>query len=78
MITDEIKAVKIYRKMELQPDALAMVRKEVNLFRSCDHPNILQVFDLFEDDTKIYLVVEDLNGPNLFDFTIQSRQVPES
>lgn len=41
LITDEIKAVKIYRKMELQPDALSMVRKEVDLLRSCDHPNIL-------------------------------------
>lgn len=70
LITDEIKSVKVYRKMELQPDALALVRREVDLLRTCDHPNIIKVFDLFEDDSKIYLVVEDLNGPNLFDFTI--------
>jgi calcium-dependent protein kinase len=55
-----------------------MLKREVNLLRSCDHPNIIKVYDLFEDEKKLYLVVEDLKGQNLFDYIIQNRQISES
>ena len=47
-----------------------MLKREVNLLRACDHPNIIKVYDLFEDEKKLYLVVEDLKGQNLFDYII--------
>jgi calcium-dependent protein kinase len=77
LITGESKTVKIYRKIELQSEALEMVRKEVNFLRACDHPNIIKVFDLFEDEAKIYLVCEDITGESLFDYTIKKRQLTE-
>ena len=48
--------------MELQQEGLLLLKREANLLMSCDHPNIIKVYDMFEDDKKLYLVVEDLKG----------------
>lgn len=38
--TQEIRIVKIYRKAELSPELLFMVKEEIMFFRTFDHPNI--------------------------------------
>lgn len=35
--------------------------------RTLDHPNIIKLFEVFEDDANIYLVQEFCGGGELFD-----------
>lgn len=40
---------------------------EINLMKQLDHPNIIKLFETFEDKQFIYLVMELCEGGELFD-----------
>lgn len=40
--------------------------KEVEVLTSIDHPNIVKIYEFFEDDAHIYIVMEYLEGGELF------------
>ena len=40
---------------------------EMSLLRKLDHPNILKLFEVFEDPKKYYLVTEYCKGGELFE-----------
>ena len=68
--TAELKAVKIYRKVELTPEAIDMIKREIELLKKLDHPNIMKIHNIIEDEDRVYLVTDDFNGPNLFSHII--------
>ncbi len=40
---------------------------ELNILKQLDHPNIVKIFEYFQDDTNVYLIMEYLRGGSLFD-----------
>ena len=40
---------------------------ELNLLRTTDHPNIIKLYDIYEDSKYIYLIMEECNGGEFFD-----------
>jgi len=44
--------------------------REVSIMKSLDHPNIINLFETFEDKRSIYLVMELCSGGELFDMII--------
>ena len=40
---------------------------EINLMKSLDHPNIVKLLEVYEDNTYIFMVMENLLGGELFD-----------
>ena len=40
---------------------------EVNILRKIRHPSILQLYEIFESDSNIHLIVEFLEGKELFE-----------
>lgn len=40
---------------------------EMNILRNLDHPNIVKLYELYEDPKNYYLVTEYCNGGELFD-----------
>lgn len=50
---------------------------EVNLLRKIRHPNVLQLYEIFESDNNIHLIIEHLNGKELFDQIKQRGQYTE-
>lgn len=50
---------------------------EVNALRTLDHPNIIKLFEIFEDKTNVYLVQELCSGGELFDFIVEREFVTE-
>ena len=41
-------------------------KTEIDLLRATDHPNIIKLYDTFEDEDHLYLVMEECNGGELF------------
>jgi len=46
---------------------------EINVLKKLDHPNIIKLFEFFQDAKRFFLVTELCNGGELFD-KIQSEQ----
>jgi calcium-dependent protein kinase len=42
-------------------------KTEIDLLKATDHPNIIRLFDIFEDKDYIYLIMEECNGGEFFD-----------
>lgn len=44
-----------------------MIETEVNILKRVRHPNVIQLYEMYEIDNKIYLVMELVTGGELFD-----------
>ena len=53
------------------------LRYEIDILKNLDHPNILKLYEVFEDKSKIYLVTEICNGGELFDEVIKKHSLNE-
>ena len=42
-------------------------KMEIDLLIAIDHPNIIKLYNIFEDNTYIYLIMEECNGGEFFD-----------
>jgi len=40
---------------------------EVNILKTLDHPNIVKIYEYFEDDTYFFIITELIKGGQLFD-----------
>jgi calcium/calmodulin-dependent protein kinase I len=62
-------AVKVITKqsIKLREGDEATVLSEIATMKTINHPNIVKYYDHFEDDTHFYLVLEKLDGGELFD-----------
>lgn len=58
-------AVKIISKENLK-NHLNVIRREVEILTSIDHPNIIKLLDVYEDECRLYLIMEYCAGGELF------------
>ena len=58
------------RKKDLTSDDEVRLRYEIDILKNLDHPNILRLYEVFEDKISIYLVTEYCSGGELFDAII--------
>eukprot|EP00948_MAST-09A_sp_MAST-9A-sp1_P004241 g4241.t1 len=66
-ITKRRYACKILRLNRIQPNRLAELRREIGIMMKLDHPNIVKLYEVFEEEDKIFLIMELLEGGELFD-----------
>ena len=50
---------------------------EVALLKDMDHPNILKLFELYQDDKNYFLVTEYLTGGELLDKVAKTKFLSE-
>ena len=62
--TKQTRAVKVLKKAEQDMEALL---KEVEILSKLSHPNIMQIYEVFNDKTNFYIVSEFCQGGELFD-----------
>ena len=68
-----MRAAKIYRKLEIPDHLYDFIKREIELFKKLDHPNIIKVHNVIEDEDRIYMIIDDLNGPSLFSHIIAKK-----
>jgi len=61
------RAVKVLRKSHMDEEEKRMLFNEINILKEIDHPNIVKMYEFFEDDKRYYLVTEICKGGELFD-----------
>jgi calcium/calmodulin-dependent protein kinase I len=59
-------AIKRIQKDEEGVD-IELLKREIYIMKKVDHPNILKLFEVFEDDDYFFLVLELVEGLELFD-----------
>lgn len=60
-------AMKTLNKRNLKPEKLMQVHSEISIMAQLDHPNILRLFEFFETEHEIFLIVELCKGGELLD-----------
>lgn len=61
------RAVKVLRKSHMDEDEKRMFFNEINILKDLDHPNILKMYEFFEDEKRYYIVTDICKGGELFD-----------
>lgn len=59
-------AVKIMKKSEMTTQDIELVKREIEILKLCQHPNVIRLLDIFENVEYIYIVMELLKGGDLF------------
>mmetsp|Transcript_11288 Transcript_11288/g.17176 ORF Transcript_11288/g.17176 Transcript_11288/m.17176 type:complete len:828 (-) Transcript_11288:222-2705(-) len=59
-------AVKIIEKASIEPEEKALLRTEIAVLKLVNHPNIIKLEGVYESRTHIYIVMEKLQGGELF------------
>jgi len=73
--TKAMRAIKTINKAALKsPEAF---RKEIQIMKILDHPNICKLYESFQDHRNIYLVLELCTGGELFDRIIEYGHLTE-
>jgi len=62
-------AIKVIAKNQAEDD-IAVLRREIEIMKKLKHKNIIQLYEVYEEDENIYIVVEIVTGGELFDHII--------
>jgi calcium/calmodulin-dependent protein kinase I len=65
-------AVKVVDKRKLEPIEKEMLRTELVIMQLLNHPNVIQLKDVIDSKTHIYIVMELIQGGELFDYIKKS------
>lgn len=76
-------AIKVMKKKQMTLQDIELQKREIEILKICQHPNIIRLLDVFENQDYIYIVMEYLKGGDLFnylekrDFTITESKARE-
>jgi len=75
--TGVTRAVKSMPKSLMNQKQHDAFEREIAIMKIMDHPNIIKLFESFEDNRNIYLIFELCNGGELFDRIMEAGQFTE-
>ena len=55
------------RKDKLDKKTEELFKNEIEILKKLDHPNLLKIYEFYEDAKRYYLVTELCSGKELFD-----------
>jgi serine/threonine protein kinase len=58
----------------MTPEESMAFQEEIAILSKLDHPNILKLYEVFQDDKRYYLVTELCKGGELFDEIIEKSK----
>eukprot|EP00386_Alphamonas_edax_P005724 GDKI01018666.1.p1 GENE.GDKI01018666.1~~GDKI01018666.1.p1 ORF type:complete len:189 (-),score=62.78 GDKI01018666.1:87-653(-) len=73
--TGAVRAIKTISKSQVKN--IERFRQEIAIMKGLDHPNIVKLYETFEDQKNIYLVLELCTGGELFDRIIDAGYFTE-
>ena len=70
--TKDIRACKYVSKSDVKESDLIKFRREIKILMKADHPNIIKLYQVYETQRSLYLIMEKCNGGELFDRIINN------
>ena len=67
--TGELRACKQLSKLDVKN--VEKFRREIDILKGLDHPNIIKLYELFESERSLYLIMEECKGGEVFERIIQ-------
>ena len=61
-------AIKIMAKKNMKKQDLELAKTEIDILKICQHPNIVKLYDIFDNSDYIYIVMEYCSGGDLFSY----------
>ena len=78
IITEQIVAVKILDKQKIEDEIdIERIIREIEILRSISHPNISQMYETYSTVHNFYLMMEYVDGGDLFDYISDNCYLPE-
>jgi calcium/calmodulin-dependent protein kinase I len=75
--TNESFAIKIVTKAKLTEEDEIALKDEIAILTEIKHPNIISLYDVFQEKDFYYLVTEKMTGGELFDRIVQKSYYNE-
>lgn len=75
--TGESFAIKVIKKKEYNPKEMDFLLREVNILKSVSHTNIVRTHDVFDTRDRLNLVLEFMEGGELFDIIADAGHFSE-
>lgn len=76
--TGERFAVKVVSKKKMKEEDMISMQTEIDILKSVDHPNVVKLVDVFEDERFWCLVMELMQGGELFDMIVEKDHFSEA
>ena len=70
-------AIKIIHKSKVDENLHNDFLNELMILESLDHPNVIKLLEVYEDDLNYYLVMENLSGGDIFQRIEQTKNINE-
>ena len=70
--TGELRACKHLSKLNIKN--LDKLRREIEILKKMDHPNIIRIYEVYESERSLYIVMEECKGGEIFDRIIEHIQ----
>ena len=71
-------AVKIVNKDDLDDENLSKIYREIEIMRKLSHKNIIQLYQVMESDTFMYIITEFAANGEIFDWLVTNKKMSES
>lgn len=68
LLTSQKVAIKQVKKKNMSHIEIFQQRREIEVLKMCQHPNIIKLLDLFENSDYYFIVLEYMQGADLFDY----------
>lgn len=76
--TENFRAMKVIKKRYIfNSREEEKIKKEIDILKTLDHPNIIKVFEFYNSEKKFYIISELCNGGELFDQIIKFKNFDE-
>ncbi|CAK5034432.1 unnamed protein product [Meloidogyne enterolobii] len=76
--TEREVAVKLIKKSAIEnKQDLVRIRREIRIMSMLNHPNLIQIYEVFENKDKIILVMEYASGGELYDYVSKNGSLSE-
>ena len=77
--TDIFRAMKIVKKRFSydNPEEEKRIKKEMQILKKLDHPNIIKVFEFYNDKSEFFIISEICEGGELFDKIVKLKKFTE-
>jgi len=77
-LTGQMRAMKIIKRDVADEAYLQNLNNEIKILKILDHPNIVKLYEIYQDQKNIYLITEYLEGGELFDLILKTKHFNEN